>query len=235
MLKIFSNKTELALFFCDELVKSVLQKDEFYLCLSGGSTPEIIFQNLAKDHKSRIDWSKVRLFWGDERCVPPDDDESNYGMTNKNLLSFINIPEKNVHRIEGEGNPEEEAARYSEEIRNNVPLNNGFPKFDLVMLGLGEDGHTASIFPNQMQLLDSLSICDVAEHPVSGQKRITLSGRVINNANEIVFLVTGDNKKEKVFEILKESGDWKKYPAAHIKPRSGEASWFLDSSAAELL
>lgn len=233
MLKIFSNKTELALFFCDELVKSVLQKDEFYLCLSGGSTPEIIFQNLAKDHKSRIDWSKVRLFWGDERCVPPDDDESNYGMTNKNLLSFINIPEKNVHRIEGEGNPEEEAARYSEEIRNNVPLNNGFPKFDLVMLGLGEDGHTASIFPNQMYLLHSEKIFEVATHPATGQKRITLTGNTINNAKEIIFLVTGEHKASILRQILKENNGT--LPATHIQPVSGSLKFYIDESAAKLL
>jgi len=233
MLKIFSTKSELALYFCDELVELVSQNDKIFLCLSGGSTPEIIFQTLSKNYKYKIDWEKVHLFWGDERCVPPDNEESNYGMTKNYLLNFIDIPEKNVHRIEGENNPDTEARRYSEEIKNIVPLKNEFPRFDLVMLGLGEDGHTASIFPDQMQVMNSDKICEVTIYPPTRQKRITTTGKVINNSQKIIFLVTGKSKAE----ILKKVVEEKKliYPAEIIKPVDGDLLFFVDLEAARLL
>jgi len=233
MLKKFSTKTELAYYFCDELVKLVSQKNEFFLCLSGGRTPEIIFQTISKKYKNKINWAKVHLFWGDERIVPPDDNESNYGMTKKYLLNFINIPEENIHRIRGENDPEKEAVRYSEEIKNNVPFNSGYPDFDLIMLGLGEDGHTASIFPNQMNLLHSEKICEVAIHPSNGQKRITLSGNVINNAKEITILVTGKSKSEILKKVLTEKNN--ALPAEFIQPVTGNLKYFIDEAAAQLL
>jgi len=233
MLKIFSTKSELALYFCDELVELVSQNDKIFLCLSGGSTPEIIFQTLSKKYREKIDWAKVHLFWGDERCVPPDSDESNYGMTKKYLLKFIDIPENNVHRIEGENNPEAEKRRYSEEIKNIVPLKNRFPGFDLVMLGLGEDGHTASIFPDQIQVMNSENICEVAIHPSTGQKRITLTGNVINNAKELIFLVTGESKSEIIKKVIEERK--KIFPAEFINPVCGKLQYYMDSKAASLL
>ena len=233
MVKIFSTKSELALCFCDELLKMVSQKNEFFLCLSGGSTPEIIFQTLSKEYKDKIDWAKVHLFWGDERCVPPDNSESNFGMTKKYLLNFIDIPEKNVHRIYGENNPETEMIRYSEKIKKIVPSKNGFPDFDLIILGLGEDGHTASIFPDQMQVLDSYKICKVTIHPQTGQKRITLTGKAINNSEQIVFLITGIGKEEIVKKVIEERK--KIFPAEFINPVSGKMQYFIDSNAASLL
>jgi 6-phosphogluconolactonase len=233
MLKIFSTKSELAVYFCDELVKLVSQKNEYFLCLSGGSTPEIIFQTLSKEYNEQIDWAKVHLFWGDERCVSPDSDESNYGMTKKYLLNFIDIPEKNVHRIKGENNPEAETKRYSEEIKNIVSLKNGFPNFDLVMLGLGEDGHTASIFPNQIHVMNSDKICEVSIYPLNRQKRISLTGKVINNSQKIIFLVTGKSKAEILKKIVEENK--KIFPAEFIKPVSGKLQYYIDSNAASLL
>jgi len=159
MIKIFKNKFALSDFFCEELLKLNIDKGVAYFALSGGSTPKFVFQMLAKDYKEKIDWYKIHLFWGDERCVPPQSDESNYGMTKKYLLDYIDIPKKNVHPVDGENNPKQEAIRYSNEIKKIVPLKNGYPKFDLVMLGIGEDGHTASIFPNQMDLLVSDKVC----------------------------------------------------------------------------
>ena len=152
-------------------------------------------------------------------------------MTKDHLLSKIDFPEENVHRIKGEDDPEQEAARYSAEILKNVPGENMIPRFDIIILGMGPDGHTASIFPHQMELLTTARICDVATHPESGQKRITLTGKVLNQANKVAFLVTGGNKKEKVKEILTKTGNWKLYPAAHVKPINGELIWFLDDSA----
>ncbi len=207
-----------------------------YLALSGGSTPKIIFQTLAEMYKEKINWSKIHLFWGDERCVPPESDESNYGMTKKYLLDYIDIPKKNVHPVDGNNIPEEETVRYSDEIKNIVRVKNGFPKFDLVILGIGEDGHTASIFPDQMSLLNSEKICEVAVHPGSGQKRITLTGKVINNAEEIIFLITGESKANIVKELFsKDEIKVKKYPAANISPGNGTLEFFMDENAAKLL
>jgi len=233
MVKIFPTKSELAHYFCDELVKLVSQQKEFFLCLSGGSTPEIIFQILSKEYKDKIDWVKVHLFWGDERCVPPDNDESNFGTTKKYLLNFIDIPEKNVHRIQGENDPETEIIRYSGEIKKIVPLKEGFPDFDLIILGLGEDGHTASIFPDQMQVLESDKICEVTIHPQTRQKRITLTGKVINNSERIVFLITGMGKEEIVKKVIQ---DRKKiFPSEFINLVSGKLQYYIDSNAASLL
>jgi len=233
MLKVFKNKTDLAFTFCEELLKLSKTKSEFVLSLSGGSTPRIIFETIADDYREKIKWDKLHLFWSDERCVPPADDESNFGMTKKYLLDYIKIPEENIHRIMGESDPQFEAKRYSDEIEKTVNLVNGIPKFDLIMLGIGEDGHTASIFPDQMHLLNSQKICDVAIHPSTGQKRVTMSGRVINNSNAAIFLVTGKSKAVILKEILEEKK--KIYPAEFINPVSGNLNYFVDEEASSLL
>ena len=233
MIKIFKNTAELSFEFCDELMKISSQKGKCFIALSGGSTSKIIFQTLSEHFKDRIQWNKIHLFWSDERCVSPDDSESNYGMTKKYLLDFINIPEENVHRIKGENEPGMEAIRYSEEIKNIVNSKNGLPSFDLVILGIGEDGHTASIFPDQMHLLNSQNICEVAVHPLTGQKRITLTGSTINNSDEVIFLVTGRSKADILKKILEDQN--KIYPAAFIKPINGELKYFIDEEASGLL
>ena len=233
-IKIFNSSSELSNFFCEELLKLSLKKERIFLALSGGSTPKIIFQTIIKDFKEKIQWEKINLFWGDERCVPPDSEESNFGVTKKYLFDYIDIPKENVHRIKGEANPFDEAERYSKAIKNNVPFYNDLPLFNMVMLGVGEDGHTASIFPNQMNLLNSEKICEVAIHPASGQKRITLTGKVINNAERIIFLVNGESKSKIIKELLK-GEDKEKYPAGNILPLHGKLEYYLDASAAKYL
>ncbi len=202
------------------------------VALSGGSTPRVLFEHWAEEYKDSIDWSKVHFFWGDERCVPPDDEESNYKMAHELFLSKVDIPEENIHRIKGEAEPVEEARRYAEELLRYVSSRNGFPSFDMVIQGMGEDGHTASIFPDQMELLLTPALCAVAVHPETGQQRITLTGKVLNNATEVVFLVTGKNKAERVEDILGGGGKAREYPAAHIRPEEGGLHWFLDKAAA---
>ena len=174
----------------------------------------------------------MHFYWGDERCVAPTHSESNYGAANELLFQLIELPEDNIHRVFGENNPAEEVLRYGQLISEKLPSVNGLPQFDIIILGLGEDGHTASIFPNRMDLLHSDHVCEVAEHPESGQKRITLTGKVINNAKEVCFLVTGESKHEKVHNIIHSLNDYQQYPAAHIQPPHGELIWFLDKAAA---
>ena len=229
---VFKDKQEVAEKFCAYLYDLITAQEVVYIALSGGSTPKIVFDWLAERY-GHLDWSKVHLFWGDERCVPPTHEDSNYKMTVDHLLSKIVIPSENVHRIKGEAPPVQEAVSYSQLLEKTLPGHNGVPQFDLVILGMGGDGHTASIFPHQIDLWSSGRWCEVADHPTSGQKRVTITGKVINNAHEVAFLITGSDKKEKVAEILKNGPGGISYPAALVSPDPGKLSWFLDEAAAE--
>lgn len=234
-LKIYPNKASVASHFAAYLQDWLRDKEEVHIALSGGSTPKIVFEELSISGKYNIDWNRVHLYWGDERCVPPSDEQSNYKMTRDYLLVNIEIPQGNIHRIKGESDPSKEAVRYGELLHDRLPSNKGVPVFDMVLLGMGEDGHTASIFPHEIDLWESSHNCEVAVHPDSGQKRITITGKVINNSKTAVFLVTGNGKKEKVAEIVNKTGNYNQYPAALVAPKTGDLCWFLDSEAASLL
>lgn len=224
---------ELSEYFAQLLIDKVnIKKNHFHIALSGGSTPKSIFEYLALNHQSTIDWHKVKFFWGDERCVPPNESESNYKMAYDSLLSKLQISALNIFRIKGENDPQLEADSYDSEVLNHMKNINGYPRFDLIMLGLGEDGHTASIFPNQKNLLNSDKIYSTAVHPASGQTRITLTGRVINNASNVVFIATGKNKSKVLDEIINQKGNYKGYPASFINPKNGELLWLFDEAAA---
>jgi 6-phosphogluconolactonase len=238
MIKTFTTPQETIKNFAEELKslidKKTSKKKNFYLALSGGSTPQLLFKELKKKYLTNIDWQFVHIYWGDERCVKPESEESNYGTAYKLLLIYLNIPKGNIHRIKGEEKPKVEARRYSGEIMMTVPSKNNLPKFDLIILGLGTDGHTASIFPNQIKLIESENYCEVATQPDTKQKRITITGKVINNAENICFLVTGSNKSEVVSEIINKKNS-KKYPASHIYPNWGKLIWYLDKAASRLI
>lgn len=232
-LKIYDDPVSVTKAFAEQLSQWIgeSKKTTYHIALSGGSTPKLLFRHLAENYKNKIDWGKVHFWWGDERMVPADDDESNYKMTNELLLSKIDIPAANIHRIHGESDPSEESVRYSDEIESNIPEKDTWPVFDLIILGMGDDGHTASIFPNQMELLHSLEVCEVAIQPMSGQRRITLTGKVLNSAERTVFLVTGENKVERLQEIFSNQDKGRALPAFHIHP-AGELYWFVDKAAA---
>jgi 6-phosphogluconolactonase len=226
-----SSPKETAQAFAEYLVKKQKTAKRLTIALSGGSTPKLLFDILSSEYVNEIDWNKIHLFWGDERCVAPTDEQSNYKMTLEHLISKVGIPETNVHRILGENDPEIEAERYSNLLQTELEQANGLPQFDIIMLGLGEDGHTASIFPHQMELLTSDKVCAVAIHPESGQHRVSLTGKVINNAKDVCFLVTGAGKAEKVEEIMHQVGGYKTYPASYIQPTSDNLYWFMDEAA----
>ncbi len=211
------------------------ENEETFIAVSGGSTPKSLFNTLADEYSEKINWENIHFFWVDERCVPPEDQDSNYGMTKKFLFDKIEIPQENIHRIRGENIPEKEVVRYTAEIDEFLKFENTLPRFDLIILGIGTDGHTASIFPNQIGLIDSENVCSVTVHPVTEQKRITLTGKVLNNAAHIIFMVTGEDKSKIVAEILKKKSGYEKYPSAHINPLDGVNEWYLDSEAAKLL
>jgi 6-phosphogluconolactonase len=203
----------------------------YYLALSGGSTPKLLFRILAEEFKNSIDWNKVHFFWGDDRMVTVSSLESNYGEAKRLLLDHLSILLENIHPIDGLLPPEIEAERYSQKILEIVPKKNGLPVFNLMLQGMGNDGHTASIFPNQMHLLTSDKICEPAWHPETSQPRVTMTGKVINNAKKIAFLVTGSEKAEKISEILTKKDNYQKYPSSFIEPLDGVFLWFIDKEA----
>jgi 6-phosphogluconolactonase len=207
----------------------------FTLALAGGNTPKKLFRHIAENYATALPWNRIKLFWGDERCVPPDSNESNFKMTYDNLIKFIDIPPENIFRIKGENNPDEEAFNYSIALGQNLRSRNGLPSFDLIMLGLGEDGHTASIFPGRLDLFASDEYSATAIHPNTGQKRITITGKIINNAAKVAFLVTGIKKAKVVREILYRAPGADKYPAYFVNPVDGKLRWILDSEAASEL
>ena len=236
--KIFKSVDELSYFFAQKLVDDIREKSSgnyYSIALSGGSTPRKVFEYIALHFKTQIDWQKVKVFWGDERCVDPENEESNYRMAKESLLDKVPIPEANIFRINGESDPSAEADRYSETIRQHVPGQNNIPQFDLMMLGLGDDGHTVSIFPGSLHLFMSDKLCEVALNPYSKQKRITVTGRIVNQARTVIFLVTGETKAEMVATIIGKKQGWEKLPAAMVNPTEGELVWLLDEPAANKL
>lgn len=235
IIKIFPDIDQLTDFLISRISDQISAKPPgqyFSIALSGGSTPKALFNLIAEKYQSRIDWRKVVIFWGDERCVPPTDEDSNYRMTYQNLFRHLNIHELNFCRINGEDDPETEAKRYSGKVKSMLPKINNIPQFDLIMLGLGDDGHTASIFPNNIDLFNSDKLFATSEHPVSRQIRITATGKIINHSKEVCFLVTGSGKAEKVTQILQKRDGWEALPASRVNPASGQVFWLLDEEAA---
>jgi len=203
------------------------------LALSGGSTPKLLYELLATPEWSgRIDWAKTYLFWGDERYVPPDDPQSNYRMVKEALLSKVAIPAANVHRVHTELPSAEDAATTYERALREVFDTNKTPQFDIILLGLGENGHTASLFPYTTVLKDDahdFAACYVDEVK---QYRLTLTAPVINYARNVIFLVSGASKASVLKEVL--YGDYvpDRLPAQLIKPVSGSLIWLVDKPAA---
>jgi len=233
---IYTDRLTLADKLAGEIIDLISQSHkegrEYHIAFSGGSTPRLLFERLAGHTSGPASWEHVRIFWVDERCVPPDHAESNYRMAHNTLLGKIAIPPVHVHRIYGENEPVREAERYAALIRDKVPVRDGLPAFDLILLGMGNDGHTASIFPDRMELLTSDKVCEHTLHPVSGQSRITLGGRVISNAFKIKFLVSGKDKSPVAAVVLSDEKERSIYPAAHILAIHGILEWYIDREAA---
>jgi 6-phosphogluconolactonase len=177
------------------------EPDRFSVALAGGNTPRRVYELLATERfEHRVEWPQVDLFFGDERCVPPDHPDSNYAMAYEALISKVAIPAKNVHRIIGEGKPGESATLYENQLRTFF-AGDSWPRFDLVLLGMGEDGHTASLFPGSDALSEKSKWVVPAKPPGSKHDRITLTVPVFNHAARVVFLVTGAGKAERLAQV----------------------------------
>jgi 6-phosphogluconolactonase len=211
--------------------EAIDQRGRFAVVLAGGSTPNATYEILARDYADRIDWSNVHFFFGDERSVPPDHEDSNYRMAREALLDHV--PAGSVHRMQGELPPDEAAEAYEQELRDFFGSEE-LPRFDLILLGTGGDGHTASLFPETA----ALEVHDrwVVANPVLKLEttRITLTVPVINAARAVYFLVAGEGKAGPVAEILEGTPDPRQYPATLIQPQGGP-KWMLDRPAASEL
>ncbi len=238
-LKVFDTSDQLAVAAAEVFVAcasdSQRESNRFCVALSGGKTPKQVYELLATDDfRGRVNWSGVHLFFGDERAVPPDHPESNFKMVDDALISKVSIPVENVHRMKGEIEPEAAASQYEETLRSAFP-GNSWPSFDLVFLGLGEDGHTASLFPGSKAMHEEVRWVLTTRNPETHQQRITVTLPVLNHAKHAVFLVVGQNKAERLRDVLTEPQSRNRLPAQAIKLASGRLEWLVDAEAASLL
>lgn len=239
-IKIHSNLEYLSKELANEIcryIKYVIENNDIaYISLSGGRTPKYIFREIVKDNPD-INWSNVRIFWLDERCVPPENDDSNFGLAQKEFLSPLRIPESSFFRIKGENDSQIESIRYSEIIRNEICTSDvsSIPVFDLMLLGIGSDGHVASIFPDQIEKWNEKELCTATKNPASGQHRVSFTGQLINSAKRLYIMASGVEKAKVINEVMHKIGNYKKYPISLIEPINGELFWHLDEAAAEFL
>lgn len=239
-LHIYENAEATARAIADLIFTKAKEKTErsqfLNIAVSGGSTPKSLFNLLSEEFSEIMPWQAIRLFWVDERCVEPTHPESNFGMTYDALLHKSFIPSENIFRMKGEDIPDNEADNYQRILKKELPAQNGYPVFDLILLGIGDDGHTASIFPNDMTLLNGTPrAVAVGTHPVSGQKRITLTGKTITQAHQVVFLVTGANKAVVLRQIIKEEPEASCYPSSYVYNNKGKVDYYIDQDAAREL
>lgn len=208
------------------------RRGRFAVALSGGSTPQALYALLASsEYRGRIDWPRVHLFWGDERCVPPDHPESNFRMVRESLLSKVEIPPENIHPMAGAMEPKAAAAEYEDALRRFFN-STGLPRFDLILLGLGEDGHTASLFPGSAAPEEEHLWVATAYVGRLNAYRLTLTLPVINAAAQVTFLVSGESKRAIVRQLLGGNKDSSNFPAAKVSPAGGKLTWLIAADAA---
>ncbi|QUV80863.1 6-phosphogluconolactonase [Chloracidobacterium sp. D] len=223
-----------AISFVEQAAAAIADRGRFSVALSGGTTPRTVFRCLARpEAASQVDWSRVHFFWGDERAVPPDDPESNFRLAQEHLLQPLGIAAENIHRIEGELPPAEAAARYDAHL---TAFFGAEPRrFDLIHLGMGEDGHTASLFPHTAALDDPEARVVANEVPQRQTTRITFTAALINAARAVEFFVTGAGKAGVLREVLLGAEQKHHYPSQMICPTDGTLTWFVTADAAAQL
>ncbi len=216
--------------------EAIAARGRFDWLLAGGSTPEQLYRLLASpEYAAQLDFGRVHLFFGDERCVPPDHADSNYRMVQTSLSNGVPLPTENVHRLEGELPPELAAERYESELERHfgVRVGAGFPRFDLVLLGMGNDGHTASLFPGTLALAEERRWVVANAVPALGTTRLTLTLPVLNAAAHVAFLVSGADKAARLKQVLAEPGA--ELPSQRVRPAGNEPEWWVDAAAGALL
>ncbi len=234
-LHIYKNTGELiheaAQWITDLIIKTLQKQDRFTLALSGGETPKKLYQLLSDDsYSGKINWSKIHIFWGDERVVPFNDDSNNAKMAFEYLLSKVDIPEQNIHRMRTDIEPAVAAKEYDKILHSY--FDNPGKSFDLVLLGMGKDAHALSLFPGSSILQEDKNWVNAVYAESQNMYRITLMPSIVNKAEAILFLVTGADKAKALHNVLKTPYDPNKYPAQLIRPSNEALHWFIDKEAA---
>lgn len=228
--ELFNNAAEI---FAQSAVRAVETSGRFSVALAGGSTPARLYGLLAERYSISIPWGKVQVFFGDERCVPPDHKDSNYRMAEENLLSKVDIPRENIHRIQGELDPKAAAELYANEMMKIFGTGPEVaPAFDLMLLGMGEDAHTASIFPGSDAVSEDKLLAATVYVPKLDSYRVTLTPPVIRRAKRILVLVTGENKAEALEHALRGPYAPEQFPIQILRDAKGEVTWLADPPAA---
>jgi 6-phosphogluconolactonase len=237
--RIFSNQADLitaaAELFIQAANESVAQNGRFLTALSGGGTPQALFEQLATPaYASQIDWQRSHVLWGDERLVPPDDSGSNYKLAWHTLLAHVPIPPQNIHRAKGELDPETAVADYTRQLQQLALPGQTLPTLDLALMGLGSDGHTASLFPGPIPAAEQTQpvIAVTADYNGRPAGRISLTPLVFNAARHILFLVTGAKKAAALAAVLNHQDSPETWPAQRIQPTNGTITWLVDEAAA---
>lgn len=218
--------------FAEKAAEAIAERGRFLAALNGGNTPNRLFQLLAVDYHEKVDWSRIHIFWGDERCVPPRDAESSYGQAWDAFLSRVPIPESNIHRINGDLEPAQASRDYALTLSGFASPPFEFPRFDLVYLGMGEDGHTASLFPGSPLDATEPTLPVTAHYQDRPANRVTLTPLVFNQARTVAFMVTGEKKAVTLAEVLSERYNPESLPAQRINPKDGNLLWLVDEQAA---
>lgn len=213
-------------YILQSLVSALEHSHMLHIALSGGNTPKALFQYWVQNYSTHPLWHRIQYYWVDERCVAPQHEESNFGVAFSLFFEPLHIDTTHIHRMKGEENPTKEALRYHIFIQHEVPLYNGIPQFDCILLGIGDDGHTASIFPGSEHLFTIPQYVVATQNPYSKQWRITLTGLVINNAKHVMFIATGESKRMMLNDITRSTT--KKYPAQHVHPTEGLLTLLTD-------
>ncbi len=231
-LRTYSNPSEVAKALIQSVFIEDLARGQMNLAISGGSTPKLLFELMAQEpYRSAINWSNLHIYWVDERCVPPTDKESNYLMTAEALLKHVPIPNEQIHRIQGEAEDiQAEAKRYTSLVEAQLPLSEAeqLPCFDIILLGLGDDGHTSSIFPSEMHLLEEKTPYVVATNPYSGQKRIALTGQTILQAKRLIVHSVGSGKQAVLQDVVAQNQRSMSYPSAYFFRHRADLELYTD-------
>ena len=225
-------------YFAKLVTKLLKTQHSVRVAISGGTTPKALFDYIsANDKTTRLPWKDIQLFWVDERCVSPDSDDSNYKLATDSFLKSVGMPQSNIHRIRGESNDYSRAAReYDTEIRQEFGISQDqFPVFDLIILGLGEDAHIASLFPNSCASFDTKGLVCPVYVMGPGHNRITLTVPVIQAANNIVVLIAGQKKAKIVNQVFTSEPDECIYPVHFLWPVLSKVTWMIDKDAASLI
>lgn len=219
--------------FVDDARNAIEQRGAFFVALAGGTTPKNAYHLLAQEpRRSEVDWNNVFVYFGDERSVPPESDQSNYKMAADAFLRDVNVPADHVHRMRGEADPPAAAREYAELL---IQTMGDQPHFDLVLLGMGADGHTASLFPGTDPLTDDERLVRAVWVEKMSTHRITVTPLVINNARHVVIATEGDSKAPALYAVREGPYDPRTHPIQIVAPVNGRLSWFVDRAAAARL